>query len=382
MKKVVILQHRLLHYRISFFEALRTECALREIDLHLVHGDATRREAIKRDVGRLPWAQQVRNVYVEFGQRDILWQPFPRDLRDAALVVVMQENRLLSNYSWLFGVRGRSSRIAYWGHGRNFQSKSPGGVRERWKRYLIGRVDWWFAYTSMTRDVLIEDGYPGHRVTILNNAIDNAGFVRDLASVSEKHLGDLRQCHSIAPDAPVGLFCGSLYPDKKLDMLVAASDRVHARMPEFKLIIIGDGPSGDDIRAAAQSRPWLVWVGVKKGREKAAYFRLADVMLNPGLVGLHVLDSLCAGVPMITTSDALHSPEIAYMRHGVNGLVVDGGAEDYAEAVLGLFSNPQRLAEVRHAALQDASLYTLHNMVTRFADGIEHCLSTPRKALS
>ena len=39
---------------------------------------------------------------------------------------------------------------------------------------------------------------------------------------------------------------------------------------------------------------------MKKGREKAAWFKLASVVLNPGLVGLHILDSFWAGVPMVT----------------------------------------------------------------------------------
>jgi glycosyltransferase involved in cell wall biosynthesis len=177
--------------------------------------------------------------------------------------------------------------------------------------------------------------------------------------------------------APIGLFCGSLYPDKRLAYLIAAVDHIHTVMPSFRLVVIGDGPSAGDIRTASKTRPWLKWVGVRKGLEKAAWFKLADVVINPGLVGLHILDSFYSGTPMITTAESRHSPEIAYLEDGVNGLIVRGDASQYADAVIALFNDRARLEKIKQAALHDATRYTLDNMVNRFADGIERCLSMP-----
>jgi len=379
MKKVVILQHRLLHYRMGFFEGLRKACEARQIKLHLVHGQPTKNEEIKRDVGTLPWADVVVNRYVSICNKDVLWQPFPANHNDADLVVVMQENRLLSNYPWLF-LRGlHKAKVGYWGHGRNFQTDRPAGLLEKWKQFLVGRVDWWFAYTDMTKDILLADAYPTERITVLDNAIDNDAFLADLASISDARLSELRGELSLPKNAHVGLFCGSLYPDKRLDYMVTAADKIHAALPGFHLLVIGDGPSAAEIKEAAASRPWLHWVGVRKGIEKAAYFRLAHVVLNPGLVGLHVLDSFCAGVPMVTTDDARHSPEIAYLKDGENGLVVHGDADAYAEAIITLLQDPARYAQLQAGALAGAQRFTLQNMVENFAKGIEGCLLMQRK---
>ncbi len=379
MKKVVIVQHRLLHYRLELFERLRKACEARGIKLHLVHGQPTKREEKKRDVGALPWADAVVNHYVSVGSKEVLWQPFPIQHRDAGLVIVMQENRLLSNYPWLF-LRGlHKAKVGYWGHGRNFQTRHPTGLLEKWKQFLVGRVDWWFAYTELTKDILLTDGYPDERITVLDNAIDNEGFVADLGSISDTRLAELRGELDLPESAQIGLYCGSLYPDKRLDYMLAAADQIKALLPKFHLLIIGDGPSAAEIKDAAVSRPWLHWVGVRKGLEKAAYFRLAHLVLNPGLVGLHVLDSFCAGVPMVTTSDARHSPEIAYLKDGENGLIVQGDALAYASAIIGLLQNPLRYAQLQAGALAGAQRYTLQNMVERFADGIERCLLMERK---
>ncbi|NJA05745.1 glycosyltransferase family 4 protein [Methylococcaceae bacterium WWC4] len=379
MNKVVILQHRLLHYRLGLFDGLREASAARGIDLQLVHGQPTKREEKKRDVGTLPWASVVVNRYVSLAGKDILWQPFPAEHRDADLVVVMQENRLVSNYPWLLFRGFHKKKVAYWGHGRNFQTTKPSGLRERWKQYLVDSVDWWFAYTDMTKDILLADGYPAERITVLDNAIDNERFEADLAAISDGRLQEIRAELGFGDTSRVGLYCGSLYPDKRLDYLIEAADRIREAIPEFHVVIIGDGPSASEIRAAAESRPWFHWLGVKKGLEKAAYYRLTDVILNPGLVGLHVLDAFCAGLPMVTTADARHSPEIAYLKDGENGLVVAGGSDAYAAAIVGLLEDSEVYQRIRSSALAAARRYTLRNMIDRFVDGMERCLAMERK---
>lgn len=378
MKKVVICQYRLMHYRQGLFEKLRSACSERGISLQLVHGQASRREASKKDSATLPWAHKVQNRFWEIGGRDLVWQPFPAEMRDADLVVVMQENRILSNYPLLLSRLWATRRVAYWGHGVNFQSKVPSGLREKWKRMMLTRVDWWFAYTEMTVEIVRSAGYPQARITCLDNAIDNEAFERDLDGVTDAQLDVMRNEIDAPEGAPVALFCGSLYPDKRLDFMVNAADRIQAELPAFRLVVIGDGPSAREIQLAMETRPWLNWLGVLKGQDKAAWFKLADVMINPGLVGLHILDSFCSGTPMITTTEARHSPEIAYLKDGVNGLVVHGDVERYANAVIALFKDPVKLNALKQTALHDAQHYTLNNMVNRFADGIERCIATPK----
>lgn len=378
--KVVILQYRLLHYRVRLFELLRERCRDGDVQLHVVHGQPTDREAKRRDTGRIAWADVVENRFLDIGGKDVLWQPFPTAHRDANLVVMMQENRLLSNYPWLFRLRGKHTKVAYWGHGRNFQTERPHGLRERWKTFLVDRADWWFAYTEATRAILLGDGFPDQRLTVLDNAIDNEEFERDLRAVSQAKLCTLRQEIGAGDHAPVGIFCGSLYPDKELDYMVAAVDLVHASLPNFRMVVIGDGPSAGAIRAAAQTRPWLRWVGALRGAEKAAWFRLADLVVNPGAVGLHILDSFCSGSPMVTRRESRHGPELAYLKDGVNGLIVSGDAASYAKTITGLVHDQPRLEALKMAALEDARRYTLGNMVERFATGIERCLSMDRKS--
>ena len=380
MRSVVILQHRLLHYRIELFERLRAECAKRDIKLDLVHGKASKKEKIRSDEGSIPWASEVKNIYLNIAGIDLLWQPYPRHLRNSNLIVLMQENKQISNYRWIFGRLWSKRKVAYWGHGRNFQSSAPSGIREYWKSWLIGKIDWWFAYTEMTSDILTGSGYPVERITVLNNAIDSAGFKGDLASWLELDVKRERDLLGLSPSSRVGIFCGSLYPDKRIDILLESADLIRKQVGDFHLLVLGDGPSMPQLKEASESRPWLHLLGVRKGREKALYFRMSDVMLNPGLVGLHIVDAFCAALVMFTTEGAKHSPEVVYLKHMRNGVITADSAEAFGQAVTSVLLDKSLLASLKSASLAESNLYTLDNMISRFSDGIELALNGVRQA--
>ena len=97
---------------------------------------------------------------------------------------------------------------------------------------------------------------------------------------------------------------------------------------------------------------------------------MADVILNPGAVGLHVVDAFCSAAVMITTRTARHGPEVAYLSDGENGVLSGDTAEAYSQAVLAVIQEPTRLQRMKANALADSERYTLDNMVQRFADGI------------
>lgn len=377
--RVLCFQQRLTHYREAFFQQAKDQLAAKGIAFDLVYGQPDAAAQVRKDSGHLPWAHAVQEKTLRLGKFAGVWVPTPATMARPDLVILTQENKLLANYAWLMRRALGGPKVAYWGHGANFQSDAPDGLSERWKRMLLPRVDWWFAYTQMTVDILAKAGYPQQQVTNLNNAIDNETFKADLSSVTAVELDALRNQLGLQSDAPLGLFCGSLYPDKRIDFTVQAADQIRSAVPNFSMVVIGDGPSAADVQLAAQTRPWLHWVGVKKGRDKAAYFKLAKVVVNPGAVGLHVLDSFVSGVPMATIANARHGPEMAYLEHGVNGLNVSGGCTEYAHAVIALLSDEAYFERVRQASAVSAEKYTLKNMVVNFVSGIERCVSTSAK---
>ena len=369
-KHVVIVQRRLTSYRIRLFELMREKLAADGIELSLIVGSGTAAEEMKQDGGNLDWAIKVPTKYFLGGK--LCWQPFARHAKDADLVVVTQENKLLSNF--LAMTIQRPKRLAFWGHGANLQSDNPDGWRERFKRWTSCRVDWWFAYTGMSVELVKRCGFSGERITNLENAVDTTELLQLKAGITAADTAALRQ-HGLA-GAKVGVFVGSLYDDKRLDFLFACAQLIRQQCPTFQLLLIGNGPQRALVEDfCASHATWCHYLGVQKGRDKMRYLSLADVMLNPGLVGLGILDSFVAGVPMMTTDCGLHSPEVDYLQNGVNGVMTANTEAAYVEAVLRVLQDDACCSRLQQGALASAAHYTIENMADNFCHGIRKALA-------
>jgi glycosyltransferase involved in cell wall biosynthesis len=368
-QRVVCIQRRLTHYRVPLFNALKADLAMRGIDFVLVHGNPAPSELKKNDSGELAWAQFVPCTYLA-GER-ICWQNPGKLIDSADLVIVTQENKLVFNLLAL--VRPRAYRLAFWGHGRNMQTSTSYSLRERFKRWTTQKVNRWFAYTTLSLHTVQTTGFPADGTTDVQNSIDLRRLGGDCQSITDAEIATLRKQLDLG-DGPLGLFVGSLYPDKRLGFLLQATQALAETLPGFRMIIVGSGPEQDDMADAAMRLPWLRFVGSKVGRDKALYLRAATLMLNPGLVGLGILDAFAAGLPMVTTDCDLHSPEIAYLRHGENGLMTADTLPAFVEACTDLLSDAGKRLQMAAAARADADQYTVQNMARRFGDGIVSAL--------
>ncbi|MBU2223758.1 MAG: glycosyltransferase, partial [Gammaproteobacteria bacterium] len=125
-------------------------------------------------------------------------------------------------------------------------------------------------------------------------------------------------------------------------------------------------------QANQQLPPWLDYRGPCFGDDKAAAYAVADVVLHPGLLGLAVLDAFAAELPVITTHFAGHSPELAYLQSGFNGLLVTETA--LSQVMLDLSQSPEQLQALALGAAQSASRYSLPAMVSAFTAGVRQML--------
>jgi glycosyltransferase involved in cell wall biosynthesis len=372
-QRVMMAERRLTHYRVPLYERMRGLLAGKQIEFKLLVGKGTPEEIDKCDGGHLPWATTLPTHYLFSGA--VCWQPLGGHLRDVDLVILSDQNKLLYNQRLLWGPR--RWRLALWGHGRNMQVHSPDGLRERFRRRTISRADWYFAYTQISVDAVAQTGFPLARITNLNNTIDTLGICRERDSISPGELAVLKKDLGIA-GMPVGVFIGSLYTDKRLDFLFQACERVRQRLPTFQCLIIGDGVERSKVQGWVAANDWVHWVGARRGRDKALYLGCADIMLNPGAVGLGIIDSFVFGIPIVTTYYGKHGPEIAYLRPGDNGLITRDNVNDFAAAVSSLLVDPAAMERMRRACLVSADEYSLDAMASRFVDGMVQALAAPR----
>ncbi|RJQ36818.1 glycosyltransferase [Candidatus Parcubacteria bacterium] len=170
------------------------------------------------------------------------------------------------------------------------------------------------AFRFVLRHAILVTGTPGlavtyariyglrpDRIRVLPNGIDV-----DLFGAAARD-SDIRQNFGIAANAPVVFFAHRLSRRKGADLLPDIAARILARMPRAMVLIAGDGPEREAIRADMERRgiaSGARLLGSVPQRDIAAYFGAADAFLMPSEEeGFpHVLlEAMAARTPYVAT---------------------------------------------------------------------------------
>ena len=152
---------------------------------------------------------------------------------------------------------------------------------------------------------------------------------------------------------PVVLCVSRLVPRKGQDTLLRAWPAVVSAAPDARLLLVGSGPFGKNLRQLAERlrvTGSVHFAGAVPGQELPAYYDAADVFAMPcrtrrrGLdvegLGIVYLEASATGLPVIG-GDSGGAPDA--IRDGESGYVVPGrSVTAVADRIIGLVTDPDR----------------------------------------
>ena len=373
MIKVAIVQRVLPHYRLEFFARLYQQLSEKGVELQLVYGNEKPGTVPRTIDVKLEWAKKIENIYINTPGTRLVWQPCLNEVKNSDLIIIEQANRLLLNYLLFFGKKLGGYKIAYWGHGRNMQENNEGKLSHRFKNALISKVDWWFAYTQLSADIVSDSDFPADKITVVQNTIETDEFKRAIDGVNESEINSIKEEVGLIGDN-ICLYCGGMYPGKDLDYIFDVCIELRERISDYQIVFIGDGPDQYKVEEFVSTYSWANYVGPKYGNEKAPYFKLSKALLMPRSVGLTIIDSFVAGTPLFTTYNMRHGPEIEYLENGVNGVSTDHTLNSYVNAIENYLNSDDMQKDLIRGCSLASKIYSLDNMVDNFIDGIMKCL--------
>jgi len=151
-----------------------------------------------------------------------------------------------------------------------------------------------------------------------------------------------------APERPRALFAGVLEPYKGVDVLLDAWRRVIERRPDAELVIAGDGTHARELRAAAKDLAGSVrFLGhVDRSTLRTLLDRSSFLVLPSRSEGLgRIVLEAYARNRAVVGAEVGGIPEL--VQAGWTGDLVQAGDPDaLADAVLRLFADPGRTAEM------------------------------------
>lgn len=379
-KSVAIVTKAIPHYRVALFNGLDARLKMGSTSLTVFADYALPHFHVSDGLEQVDCAIRVPHSYLgpsHLAERTSIrlpyWQPIFRQLLLFDFVILEQSNSSLLNYL-LFARRrllSKSPKIGLWGHGTNLQMREA-GLRRWIKVTQCRQADHWFGYTEVSADILRRLGVNDDIITIVNNSVDTSAI--KMASDMDVRLIEHRKSELQLGSSPVAVFCSRLSKNKALPFVIDACRSARERIGDFSLLVIGDGHYGPWLREQAEKESWIHPLGALYGSEKAKMLALCDVFLLPSLVGLSIIDSFAAGLPLLSARFNNHSPEIAYLKDGVNGLMTDATVDAYSDAIVRVLSDQKFRKRLSRAARQSAETNSIEAMIENVARGIEQAL--------
>lgn len=310
------------------------------------------------------------------GQRTAWLKGTWRILRGGYDVIVCQET-VHNLTTWVIALTQRvfGFRFVLHGHfyGNTNQSESPWRIRASARRMLAKRAKSFLAYTDRGRDALVDSGVSKDRVFVTRNTLDTEKLMEIADEVTAGDLELIRGRLGVG-NGPILLMLGRLLPEKRVDILIDAVDRIAATHQGITLLVIGDGIDRERLEAQARDIQQIRFLGaIYDENELAPYLVLSDLLVIPGRIGLTCVHGFTAALPSVTASaEIVHqSPEYDYIQDGVNGIIVpelSSGA--FAQAIIDVLGDADRLRELRRSARHTAGLLRMTNMVDEFVNGV------------
>ncbi|PNG23216.1 glycosyltransferase family 4 protein [Streptomyces cahuitamycinicus] len=369
--RVTVVQPYLHSYRVPFYESLHADLASRGVELILALGSPTGQIAHRSDACALADAVQLPQRALRLGPKQLLWRQLGELAHTSDVLVLQHMLHCTESYAPLLRSRLRKGPpVALWGQGKAY-SYRPLPLAAAAKTAMTRLADWFFAYTEQGRRDVEGWGFPSDRITVVRNSTDTRAVMAAAERTTPVQLAVLNEQYGLTPGR-TALFIGGLDAPKRIPFLLRAVDRIAAQLPGFRLLVAGDGVQ----RGLVEESRTAVWVGRASTEQKALLGAACEVMLMPGAVGLCAVDSFALGTPIVTTHWPFHGVEFGYLEHGSNALVVpieDDGR--YADAVVGLLRNRERLRRLQDGCRAAAGSYSVEGMSGRFADGVERMLA-------
>jgi len=221
-------------------------------------------------------------------------------------------------------------------------------------KFLFHLYDRIVFYTMESRDLAVDSGLlPAAKAFYANNTLDTTEIWANY------HFEVNRS------DPKVLLFIGRLISNKRLDLLLRYYEELKRILPGLRLIVIGDGPEAERIKAAAGKDGDLTWLGAVVDEVRiASVMRQVHAVFVPGWSGLSIVHAFCYGKPYITLKGT-HPPEIGYLKDGQNGLLLDGDIKMDIRRIADLLTDLEKYDQVCRSAFQKAQELSVEDWCAR-----------------
>ena len=309
--KIAIIQPVVPVYREDFYYELQKYA---DIDVYVFKNP----QIVKSEHTKISsyFVKHIPNIQIKGIQ---LYNPLPLlSGKYDVLVLMMQFNHITTLLLLLFKTILRK-KVILWGHGISVKRYLQEEKKPDWKlKWMIQHADGCWVY--MDKEYQQWRGiFPQKPIIALNNTISGAEAITKIDVWSDKE--QLKKKYNISQKRTI-IFCARFNtPYRRTDLLLNVIQGVDSQQIGF--IIIGDGVYKPDFKSYAHVYDFGT---VYDNTIKKELFTIADIYLQPGWVGLSIVEAMAYAKPIFTfrrTPQTLQCVEYSYISERNNGMIFD-----------------------------------------------------------
>lgn len=225
-------------------------------------------------------------------------------------------------------------------------------------RFFLKFADKIFCVSLNNYDMLLNKGINKNSLEVIANGID----LKQFSSAGADQ--NLRKSLGIDAHQIVITIVGRLGEEKGHKVLFKALSLIHPQYPDFKCLVVGDGPLMKNLQEQANAlnlSRHIIFTGNRK--DVADIYKVCDILVNASFtegLPMTILEAMASRLAVIATKVG-GVPQL--IQHEKNGLLLDpNDPEILAEALIQLIKDPQKRQQLAQEAY--------NSVVTSFSDQI------------
>lgn len=222
-------------------------------------------------------------------------------------------------------------------------------------------------------------------ISIIPTGINTSNFRKDKFKPEE--ILELRAALGLEADTPVIVSIGRIAREKSIDVVIGALPKLIERLPDLKMIIVGEGNEIENLGKFAESigvGDHVMFTGGKPWDEIGKYYQLGNVFCSASVSetqGLTFAEAMAAGVPVVAKKDECIENII---DDNVTGMLFESNEDlpDLLYRVLTDKALSSRLSKASVEAMEVLSVETFADSVENLYQHILDSGERPRKIVA
>ncbi|MBQ7726339.1 MAG: glycosyltransferase family 4 protein [Clostridia bacterium] len=267
--------------------------------------------------------------------------------------------------------RKKGTKVYYTAHGFHFYEGAP---FKNWLFYYP--VEKFFANHFTDKLIVISDAdlktAKAHGFRLPMYRIHSVGInSKKYYPRGEEEKTLLRQTLGIGTERFVALCTGELNRNKNQIKLLSAVSQIVKEVPQFELLLAGNGPEQEHLEAYIAGHHLenhVRLIGYRTDLE--TYLTLSDIAISVSIregLGINLIEAMACGKPVIASDNRGHRE---FVRNGQNGYLLgdDSFSANIAAVIKEMYNDAEQIKKMSEQAENDAKQYLDVQVMKELAD--------------